>query len=102
MTIHQDARIYAGLFEGAERAAQALGELQLSLEKLIGHPDDFESAAQLERIKQRFELLRTHADRCQRMFARVVMIESSRQPFARVDREIELELVAAACRWIRS
>ena len=46
--------------------------------------------------EQRIEPRRFDVDRHQRMGGRVVVIETVRQPFATVDRQIELELVARA------
>src|SRR5580704_2783062 len=45
--------------------------------------------------------MRGNANRYQRVSAGVVMIEASCKSFAFVDRQIELELVAPARRWIR-
>src|SRR5262249_58691198 len=50
--------------------------------------------------QQRVELMGADGDRHQRVSTGVVMIESSCEPFACVDGQIELELVAAASRRI--
>src|SRR5262249_8783024 len=56
---------------------------------------------ELSSRQQRVELLRAGVDRYQRMGAGIVMVKAAGNPFAVVDGEIELELVAAAAGRVR-